>query len=32
MVTEVVVAFGPSDVCCGPSLLGAGVAMADGQN
>ena len=32
MVTKAVVAFGPSDICCGPSLLGASVAMADGQD
>ena len=29
MVTKAVVAFGPSDACCGPSLSGAGRVMAD---
>ena len=32
MVTEVLVAYGPSNTCCGPGLSRAGVAMADGQN
>ena len=32
MVTKAVVAYGPSDACCGPGLLRAGVEMADSQN
>ena len=32
MVAEAVVAFGPSYVYCGPSLLEAGGTMVDGQN
>ena len=32
MVTEVVVAFGPSDVYYSLGPLGAGMAMVDGQN
>ena len=32
MVTEAVVAFGPSDICCSPSLFGASMVMADGWN
>ena len=32
MVTNAVVAYDSSNACCGPSLSGAGVAMADGWN
>ena len=32
MVTEMVVAFGPSDIYCSLDLLWADVVMFDGQN
>ena len=32
MATNAMVAYGPSNAYCGPGLLRAGVAMADGQD